>query len=162
MGGVYVLSLNWRVAEAILRGVRRFEARPLAGPRRGGGTWRRPPIEEGSRVVMYATGPPRVRGLVGEFVASRVLVGPPREVLGSLDGRLYGALGGYSEVMVVEASSPCRYPRRIGLREIRAVSPGWQPPPGYRRLRPGEPLLRDLLEPLLAAWGRCGYSRRAS
>jgi len=151
--------MPWRSAEAVLRGVRRLDIRPLAGPRRGGGIWRRPPIPGGSLVVIYASGPRRVRGIVGEFEAGRVYTGPPGVVASLVPGGLRAlprGLLGYSELMVVEIAGVCRYSRRIPLEEIRRLVPGWQPPPGYRPLRPGDGL-HSLVEAVRLESG-CGYS----
>jgi predicted transcriptional regulator len=149
----------WRSAEALLRGVARFDLRPLARPRKGGGIWRRPPIPSGSRVIVYASGPRRVRGLVGEFTAGGVRIGSPGEIASFIPGDLRAilrGLAGYAEVMLLEVSNTCRYKRRIPLEEVRRRIPGWQPPPGYRPLKPGDGIL-GLVDPLRVEAG-CGYS----
>ncbi|MEB3816606.1 MAG: DNA-binding protein [Desulfurococcales archaeon] len=144
---IYLMSLKPRYARAIFAGVKKYELRRLTGL---------PPVEEGSRIVVYASG--NVKALVGEFRAGRILQGAP-EALWARVRRPGSGLGedaweyirGAKRAMAIEVLEPRLYQRPVSLEEIRRIIPGWNPPFSYKRLEEGDPLLELVLQPIWAS-----------
>jgi len=146
---IYLMSIRPQYASAILSGRKKFELRKLSGLH---------PIEEGAVIVIYSSG--KVKSIVGEFRAGRVIVGTPELVWAhvsrpgmGIGGDAYAYIRGAKRAMAIEVREPRVYPRSVSLEEIRRLIPGWMPPFSYRRLEPGdrvyELIIRRLRESIL-------------
>ena len=147
---IYLMSIKPKYANMILAGKKKYELRRLEGL---------PPIEEGSVIVIYASG--RVRSLVGEFRARRVYQGLPERIWGfvsrpgsGVDEEAWNYIKGARRAMAIEVGDPTWYPVQVTLDEIRRVIPGWMPPYSYRRLDDGDPLYELIIKPLRSLAGR--------
>lgn len=145
---VYLMSIRPQYARAVLSGRKKYELRKLAGVR---------PVEEGALIVVYSSG--KVKSIVGEFRAGRVIVGSPDVVWAhasrpgqGVGGDAYAYIRGAKRAMAIEVVEPRFYPRPVTLEEIRRIIPGWMPPFSYRRIGPGdrfyELILRRIWESL--------------
>jgi len=135
-GPIYLMSIRPQYANAIFAGRKKFELRKLSGV---------PPIEEGSLIVVYSSG--KVKSIVGEFRAGRVIMGAPDYVWAhasrpgtGVGGDAYAYIRGAKRAMAIEVVEPRLYPRPVSLEEIRRLIPGWMPPFSYKRLEPGDRL----------------------
>jgi len=131
---MYLMSIRPQYANAIFSGKKKFELRKLSGV---------PPVEEGSVIVVYSSG--KVKSIVGEFRAGRVIMGPPDYVWAhasrpgtGVGGDAYAYIRGAKRAMAIEVVEPRLYPRPVSLEEIRRLIPGWMPPFSYKRLEPGD------------------------
>jgi predicted transcriptional regulator len=139
-GPVYLMSIRPQYARAIFAGRKKYELRKLSGVR---------PIEEGAIIIVYSSG--KVKSIVGEFKAGRVIIGTPEKIWaivrapGSGIGEdAWPYVRGAKRAMAIEVVSPRLYERPVTLEEIRRVIPGWMPPFSYKRLEEGERIY-DLL-----------------
>lgn len=135
------MSIRPQFAEAIFAGKKRLELRRADHMRL---------IEEGSLVVMYASG--NVKAVVGHFRAGKVYFGRPHEIwrLAFTEMRAVGPearayIEGSSWAMAIEVLEPVRYKESIPLEKIRRVIPDWSPPLSFRELWPGEPFYELIL-----------------
>lgn len=123
----YILSIKPVFGEQILSGAKGYELR------------RRGRFEPGSAIVLYESSP--VRAVVGEFRAGRVFRVELGELLEMLRrGELRGCgeadvpyVLGARRAVVIEVVDPVRYPRPLGLAELRVLVPGFRPPLSYAR-----------------------------
>ncbi len=141
---IYLMSIRPQFAFQIFRGVKKFELRRWIGV----------PIEEGSVIVVYASG--RVKAIVGEFRVGRVIEGRAEEVWREVmrhpspgvDHRDWPYIRGAERALALEVRNPVLYPRKVTLDELRMVIPGWAPPLSYKVLRVGEPVYELVIKPL--------------
>ncbi len=141
---VYLFSIRPVYANAILSGVKRFELR-----RGGGGI-----LEPGGIAVIYASG--RIKQIIGEFRIGRIHRGSPHHIWRMVTSRKEYGIGrdawqyisGSRVAVAIEVLDPRPYRHRIGLNEIRAVLPDWNPPMSYQQLKEGDPLLELIIKPL--------------
>jgi predicted transcriptional regulator len=147
---IYLMSIKPKYAMSILSGRKKYELRRLEGL---------PPIEEGSTVVVYASG--RVRSIVGEFRAGRVYLGLPEKIWGlvsrpgaGVDEEAWNYIKGSRRAMAIEVRDPKWYPVQVKLDEIRRIIPGWMPPYSYRRIVEGDPFYELILRPLWDLMGQ--------
>ena len=138
---MYLMSIKPQYARAIFSGRKKYELRRLKGL---------PVIEPGSIIIVYVSG--RVKSIVGEFRAARVIEGRPEKVW-SVAGKPDAGVGedawsyirGSSRAMAIEVGERAMYARPVTLEEIRRIIPGWNPPFSFRRLEEGDPLLELIL-----------------
>ena len=141
---IYLMSIKPQYARAIFSGRKKFELRKLVGV---------PPIEEGSIIVVYSSG--KVKAIIGEFRAGRVLIATPERVWASVSRPGTGIgedawayVRGARRAMAIEVRDPVLYPRPVTLEEIRRIIPGWMPPFSFRRLEEGDRILELLIRRL--------------
>ncbi|MCD6510320.1 MAG: DNA-binding protein [Thermoprotei archaeon] len=132
-----LMSIKPYFAEKILEGLKRFELRRKVGE-----------IPERSRIVLYASSP--MKAIIGEFTVGRVIEGDSNFVWeyvtripnSGVSVEDWPYIKGAKVALAIEVLSPRRFKRPLHLEEIRSMIPGFQPPLSYRRLRPGELLLK--------------------
>ncbi len=141
---IYLMSIKPQYARAIFAGRKKYELRRLKGV---------PPIEEGSVIVVYVSG--KIKSIVGEFRAGRVIQATPEKVwsIASTPGSGVGEdawnyIKGAGRAMAIEVLEAVMYERPVTLEEIRRVIPGWNPPFSYKRLMEGDPLLELIISRL--------------
>ena len=141
---IYLMSIKPQYARAIFAGRKKYELRRLKGV---------PPIEEGSVIVVYVSG--KIKSIVGEFRAGRVIQATPEKVwsIASTPGSGVGEdawnyIKGAGRAMAIEVLEAVMYERPVTLEEIRRVIPGWNPPFSYKRLMEGDPLLELIINRL--------------
>ena len=117
------LPIHPRWALAILDGSKRWELRT-----------KRPSVETGDVVVLYATSP--LRAVVGSFKVGEIVSGEPDAVWRAVRGEIASTRAGYVEIFgeapVVHAIK-VRSPRRVA-----PYTPRFQVGQGWRFLRPRE------------------------
>jgi predicted transcriptional regulator len=152
---IYLMSIKPQYARAIFAGRKKYELRRLRGV---------PPIEEGSVIVVYVSG--RIKSIVGEFRAARVIEATPEKVW-SIASRPGAGIGedawnyikGAGRAMAIEVGERYLYERPVTLEEIRRIIPGWNPPFSYKRLSEGDPLLELIISRLREKLMKAGGSR---
>jgi predicted transcriptional regulator len=111
------LPIHPRWAIAILEGTKKWELRT-----------KRPSIDAGDVVVLYATSP--LRAVVGSFIADEIVSGTPQVVWKSVGGEIASTRASYFEAfgnMAVLHAIPVKRPRRIDPYTPRfAVGQGWR------------------------------------
>ena len=144
LADMYLMSIRPQYARAILQGRKKYELRKLSGV---------PPIEEGSVIVMYVSG--KVKKIVGEFVAKKVIKATPEVIWGiarqpgtGIGDDAWQYIRGAKRAMAIEVGEALIYERGISLEEIRRVIPGWQPPLSYKRVGEGEPIYELIIKRL--------------
>ncbi len=141
---VYLMSIRPQYARMIFAGIKKYELRKIAGV---------PIVEEGSLIIVYSSG--KVKSIVGEFQAGKVIVGTPERIWTAVrkPGTGIGEdawpyVRGAKRAMAIEVRNPRLYPRPVTLEEIRRIIPGWMPPFSFKRLREGDPVLELILRRL--------------
>ncbi|MEB3844060.1 MAG: DNA-binding protein [Desulfurococcales archaeon] len=141
---VYLMSIRPQYSRLIFAGVKKYELRKIAGA---------PPIEEGSLIIVYSSG--KVKSIVGEFTAGRIIMGTPERVWEAVHKPGTGIredawpyLKGGRKAMAIEVRNPRLYKRPVTLEELRRIIPGWMPPFSYKRLEPGDKTLELVLRRL--------------
>lgn len=132
MRRVYLMSFKPLFAFQVVRGEKGYELR------------RRASIEEGARILVYASSP--VKAIVGEFKAGRVKRASPGEVeefvlsgaLKGCDERDLPYVRGKSWVAIIEVTSPIKYTSHLSLERIREIAPWFRPPISFYELKPLE------------------------
>ncbi len=141
---MYLMSIRPKYAYKIFAGVKKYELRRWIGLR----------VEPGSLIVVYASG--RVRSLIGEFTAGKIVYGPPSKVWNyvtsipnagiGVDDRSY--ITGSKTALAIEVRNPRLYRYPIKLEELRTILPGFNPPLSFRELSRTEPLYRLIIRRL--------------
>ncbi|WP_232502282.1 DNA-binding protein [Aeropyrum camini] len=141
---LYLMSIRPQYARAIMAGRKKYELRRIHGV---------PPIEEGSIIVVYASG--KVKSIIGEFEARRVIQATPEKIwsIASKPGSGVGEdawqyIRGAKRAIAIEVGSRRIYERPVTLEEIRRIIPGWNPPFSYTLLEPGSPIYEILIKRL--------------
>ena len=139
---MYLMSIRPKFAYQIFTGEKKFELRRAMNIN----------IEPGSKIILYVSG--KVKAILGEFTAGRIIEGSAEAVWRTI--RQYGNVGidaddwpyikGARKALAIEVLNPVMYDRPIRLDEIRRIIPGFMPPISFRRLYPGEPLVKLLIE----------------
>ena len=141
---MYIMSIRPRYARAVLEGRKRYELRRLSGLK---------PPEEGSRVVVYASGDSQ--SIIGEFKVGKLVVGSPEKVWDLVGKELYGItpearkyIEGATRAVAIEVREPKLYSVSVKLDKIRRVIPEWSPPYSYEKLEDGDPLYELIIRHL--------------
>jgi len=144
---IYLMSIRPQYARAIFAGRKKFELRKLAGAR---------VVEEGAVIVVYSSG--KVKSIVGEFRAGRIIVGTPERVWASvrrpgtgIGDDAWPYVRGAKRAMAIEVVDPVLYPSPVALEEIRRLIPGWMPPFSYRRINKGDRIYELVIRRLRAS-----------
>ncbi|MEB3760182.1 MAG: DNA-binding protein [Desulfurococcales archaeon] len=131
---MYLMSIRPQYSRMIFAGIKKYELRKLSGG---------PLIEEGAIIIVYSSG--KVKSIVGEFRAGRIIVGTPEKVWSivrqpgtGIRDDAWPYVRGAKRAMAIEVVEPRLYRRPVTLEEIRRIIPGWMPPFSYRRLREGD------------------------
>ncbi len=154
MPRMYLMSIKPKFAYEIFSGSKKYELR----------RWYGIDIEEGSTVVVYASG--RVQAIIGEFRVARVVMGEPRRVWreitrehdAGVDDDDWPYISGSKKAMALRVAEPRLYARPVSLQEMRRIIPGWNPPLSFKELRQGDPTL-ELVIKMARTWrggGRTG------
>ena len=141
---MYLMSIKPRYAYRIFAGIKKYELRRWIGIN----------LEPGSIIVVYASG--KVRALIGEFIAGKVVLGTPEKIWEFIRSIPSSGVGledkgyitGSKSAMAIEVVKPRLYKRPIELRELRMLIPGFNPPLSFREIDYGEPLYRLLIRKL--------------
>ena len=144
MEPVFLMSIRPQYVRPIFARVKRYELRKVSGA---------PRIEEGSIVVVYASG--NLKSVIGEFRVGRVIEDSPEKVWAlvykpgtGVSRESWNYIRGARRAMALEIRDPVPYPRPVTLDEIRRVIPGWLPPFSYRELYAGDPFYELILRPV--------------
>lgn len=136
---LYLMSIRPQYARAIMAGRKKYELRRIHGV---------PPIEEGSIIVVYASG--KVKSIIGEFEARRVIQATPEKIwsIASKPGSGVGEdawqyIRGAKRAIAIEVGSRRIYERPVTLEEIRRIIPGWNPPSAIPCWSPAAPFTRS-------------------
>ncbi len=139
---LYLMSIRPQYARMIFAGIKKYELRKVSGA---------PVIEEGAIIIVYSSG--KVKSIVGEFQAGRVITGTPEKIWSIVKRPGTGIredawpyVRGAKRAMAIEVVNPRLYRRPITLEEIRRIIPGWMPPFSYRRLREGDKTYEILIK----------------
>ncbi len=131
---LFLMSIKPQYADQIFKGKKKYELRKLSGIK---------PIAEGSIIIVYSSG--KIKRIIGEFRAGRVLVDIPERIWGvvsrpgtGIGGDAYAYIRGGKKAMAIEVVNPRLYPRSVSLEEIRRIIPGWMPPYSYKKINPGD------------------------
>jgi len=144
---VYLISLKPVFARQIFEGTKKYELRRKVGR-----------IEPGSLLLVYESAP--VKALTGVIEVGRVEVLEADVVVSMIRrGELEGCdeadveyVIGERPVLVLEVVAYKRFPRPIGLEELRRLVPGFRPPLSYIKIDKGgkySRLLEEVKEILL-------------
>lgn len=138
---IYLFSIKPVYAYRIFTGVKKFELRRYMGFE----------VRRGDRVLLYVSG--RVKSLMGEFTAGRVITGPPEEVwrrLSRIPGTGVGEgdykyIKGSRQAMAIEVLNPLAYPTPVDLETLRRILPDFNPPLSMRMLDEDDPLIKLII-----------------
>lgn len=133
---MYLMSIKPKFAYQIFTGKKKYELRRHIGI----------DIEEMSPIILYVSG--KVKAIMGEFLAGRILVGSPAYVWekiahlpgSGLDEDDWPYIEGSRLAMAIEVLKPKVYKRPISLAELRNIVPNFMPPLSYRKISSCEPL----------------------
>ncbi|ADV65594.1 DNA-binding protein [Desulfurococcus mucosus] len=139
---VYLFSIKPVYAYRVFTGSKKFELRRFLGLS----------VERGDRVILYVTG--RVKAVMGEFTAGRVIRGRPEYVWKRLkaigdtgvSGEDYRYIAGSRDAMAIEVVDPLMYRQPIRLQALRRVFPDFNPPMSMRLLDPLDPVVRMVFD----------------
>jgi len=139
---IYMFTIKPVYAYRIFTGVKKFELRRFLGLR----------IEEDDRIILYVTG--RVKAIMGEFTAGRVIRGPPEYVWRKLktygdigvSGEDYSYISGSKDAMAIEVVNPLMYRQPIKLSLLRRIFPDFNPPMSVKMLDPYDPVVRLVID----------------
>jgi len=129
-----LLTIHQEWANAILDGTKNWEYRRIP-----------PKTQNGSRVVMYATG---CQAIIGEFIISGILKEPldrliahtVKETPHNVDD-IYSYFSGLEIGSALRVSHPRRYRNSIPFKRIKEEVPGFVPPQSFRYLKSEERVL---------------------
>jgi len=133
---MYLMSIKPKFAYQIFTGKKKYELRRHIGIN----------IEEHSTIILYVSG--KVKAVMGEFLAGKVLIGSPVYVWekitclpdSGLDEDDWPYIEGSRLAMAIEVLKPKVYRRPISLAELRNIIPNFMPPLSYREISSYEPL----------------------
>ena len=147
MKRIVLLSILPQWADAILDGKKKWEYRRVP-----------PKVEEGSKVLLYASG--NRHEIVGEFVIDKIL----HEPLGLLikrtlhetthtDDDLYAYFKGLKIGSALKVKYPKRYDNPVSLKQIQNKVASFTPPQNFRYLEEDDPTLKQIFEllPMMAS-----------
>ena len=151
------MSIKPRYAYSVLTGSKKYELRRWSGVR----------IFRGDVIVLYASG--RVRAIVGEFTAGKIMVNTPSAIWRKVSGKNTGIgreawryIAGSKKAMAIEVLNPIVYPRPFTLDEVREIIPGWNPPLSFKVLKEGDPLLERVIKNARSYLEKTGRAKRIS
>ncbi|AFL67270.1 DNA-binding protein [Desulfurococcus amylolyticus] len=138
----FIFSIKPVYAYRIFTGVKKFELRRFLGLY----------VDEGDRVILYVTG--RVKAVMGEFTAGRVIKGHPEYVWKKLrslgdtgvSGEDYSYISGSKNAMAIEVVNPLMYRQPIKLVALRRIFPDFNPPMSMRILDPFDPVVKIVFD----------------
>lgn len=138
----YLFSIKPIYAYRIFTGVKKYELRRYVGFE----------IEHGDEIILYVSG--RVKSIMGEFTAGRVIKGAPEEVWKKLS-RIpntgvgegdYKYIKGSRQAMAIEVLNPLVYPSPVELNTLRRILPDFNPPLSMRMLDENDPLIELIVK----------------
>ncbi|MEM4748427.1 MAG: DNA-binding protein [Thermosphaera sp.] len=137
----YLFSIRPVYAYRIFTGVKKYELRRYLGFE----------IERGDEIVLYVSG--RVKSIMGEFTAGRVIRGSPEEVWRRLsripDAGVgegdYKYIKGSRQAMAIEVLNPLVYPSPVDLTTLRRIIPDFNPPLSMKMLDENDPLIELII-----------------
>ena len=136
------MSIKPRYSRKIFAGLKKYELRRFTGTT----------IVEGSKIIVYESG--HVKAIVGEFTAGKVFEGDyntlrrmlSKHIGRGIDREDLKYIEGARRAMAIQVLNPTLYNIKVKLNQLRNIIPGFMPPISFRRLYPGEPLVKLLIE----------------
>ncbi|WP_448577133.1 DNA-binding protein [Thermosphaera sp.] len=138
---IYLFSIKPVYAYRVFTGVKKYELRRYMGFE----------VRRGDRIILYVSG--RVKSLMGEFTAGRVITGSPEEVWRKLSRIHDSGVGegdfkyikGSRQAMAIEVLNPIVYPTPIDIETLRRILPDFNPPLSMRMLDENDPLIKLII-----------------
>ncbi len=149
---IYIFSIKPVYAYRIFTGVKKYELRRYMGFE----------VRRGDRIILYVSG--RVKSLMGEFTAGKVITGTPEEVWKRLSKILDTGVGegdfkyikGSRQAMAIEVLNPIVYPTPVELETLRRILPDFNPPLSMRQLDEDDPLIKLVIRRIRERFEKSG------